>query len=304
MKRYLSVILCLALLTMLLTGCGGTANEMEMAADGYYSAETKAAAEESAAGISSSTSVSDYADPSAKLIRNVSLDAQTRDYDGLTAAVEEKISALGGYIENREAYNGSEYYGSGTRYCHMVIRIPADRLDEFITYVGEQANVVNMNESVDNVTLQYADTAARVEALETEQARLLELLAKAEDLTGILEIEARLSDVRYELSSYASQLRVLDNQVSYATVRLYIDEVEKLTPVEEPTVWDRITDGFSDTLEEISEFATDLFVWIVVNSPWLCIWAVVITVIVLTGRKFGKGRKAKKTPPADQEQGG
>ena len=300
MKRYLSVFLCLVLLAVLLTGCGGGAKEN--AADSYAPAETMAATEE--AGISSSTSLSDYADPGAKLIRDVSLDTQTRDYDTLMLAVEEMVSALGGYIENREAYNGSEFYGSGTRYCHMVIRIPADRLDEFVTYVGEKSNVVNMNESVENVTLQYTDTAARVEALETEQTRLLELLAKAENLTEILEIEARLSDVSYELSSYASQLRVLDNQVSYATVRLYIDEVEKLTPVEEPTVWDRITDGFSDTLEEISEFATDLFVWIVVNSPWLCIWAVVITVIVLTGRKFGKGRKAKKTPPADQEQGG
>lgn len=299
MKRYLSVFLCLVLLAVLLTGCGGGAKEN--AADSYAPAETMAATEE--AGISSSTSLSDYADPGAKLIRDVSLDTQTRDYDTLMLAVEEKVSALGGYIENREAYNGSEFYGSGTRYCHMVIRIPADRLDEFVTYVGEKSNVVNMNESVENVTLQYTDTAARVEALETEQTRLLELLAKAENLTEILEIEARLSDVSYELSSYASQLRVLDNQVSYATVRLYIDEVEKLTPVEEPIVWDRITEGFSQSLEEIGEFATNLFVWIVVSSPWLCIWAIVITVIVLTGRKFGKGKKTKKVPPADQEQG-
>ena len=66
----------------------------------------------------------------------------------------------------------------------------------------------------ENVTLQYVSTESRVKALETEQTRLLELLENAETMEDLLTIEARLTDVRWELENYASQLRVLDNQVN------------------------------------------------------------------------------------------
>lgn len=309
-KRYLTLLTCLILMAALLTGCGASANE---AADsmydyGYKTETTSAAMEmpESAVmdGVTSSSGsgLGEYSDPQAKLVKTVRLDAQTKNYDALITSIEEKIASLGGYIEYRDAYNGSMYYEYDTRSCSMTIRIPADRLSEFVTHVGENANVTNSSESVENITLQYVDTASRVEALETEQARLLELLAEAQNLTEILEIEARLSDIRYELESYASQLRVMDNQVAYATVHLDINEVEKLTPVEEPTVLDRITEGFGETLSDIRECAEDLIVWFAVNSPWLVIIAAVVTAVVLICKAAYRPKPKKEAPKPVENQ--
>ena len=292
MNRLLALLLCLSLL---LCGCGGSSE----AADSYnqgVSMETWASAEEpksETGGVTSSTSFSTYSDPNAKLIRKVYLDAQTRDYDTLITGLDAKITELGGYVESRDAYNGSEYYGRSNRYCNLTVRIPADRLDEFVTHVTENCNVTNTSETVENVTLEYTDTASRVEALETEQDRLLELLESAQNLTEILEIEERLSDVRYELNSYASQLRVMDNMVTYATVHLNINEVEKLTPVQEPTVWQRISEGFMDSVEDVWDGLVDLFVWVAVNSPWLVIWAIVISLGILAGKTFARRRRPK-----------
>lgn len=290
-----TVLLCFVLIAGLLTGCGSSASDR--AFEGAIAETTSAAMEMPAEGFTSSSSLSSYTDPNAKLIRTVHLDAQTQDYDTLIPSLEAKITALKGYIENRDAYNGSEYYGREHRYCSMVVRIPADRLDEFVTHVNENANVTNTTEEVQNITLEYVDTASRVEALETEQERLLELLESAQNLTEILEIEARLSEVRYELNSYASQLRVYDNQVTYATVYLSIDEVQKLTPTEEPTVWERISEGFGETIEDISVGAVDFFVWFVVNSPRIVIFAAVVAVIVLLVKAIGRKGKKKKHAP-------
>lgn len=296
-NRLLALLLGLALMAGLLAGCGASSGNES--AD-YAISETEAAMEMES-GVTGSTALSDYSDPDAKLIRTVYLDAQTREYDTLMTALDEKIAELGGYVESRDAYNGSEY-SSRTRYCSLVIRIPAEKLDQFVTHVNENCNVTNTSETVENVTLEYVDTEARVEALETEQARLMELLESAENLEDILQIEERLSDVNYELSSYASQLRVLENQVSYATVHLTINEVQKLTPVEEPTVWERIRDGFSETISDVADGAVDLFVWVAVNSPRIAIWAVVIVVIVVLVRaiKPKVRKKAKKAPPKEE----
>ena len=95
----------------------------------------------------------------------------------------------------------------------MTARIPAKRLDEFVQRVGEQSNITNKEERVEDVTLQYVDLESRKKALATEQDRLLELLEKAESVEDIISIEARLSDVRYELESMESQLRTLNNQI-------------------------------------------------------------------------------------------
>lgn len=61
--------------------------------------------------------------------------------------------------------------------------------------------------------------------------------------------------------------------------------VEVLTPVEEPTVWERISTGFGETVDELAETVTDLFVWVIVESPNILIFAILVSIIVFAFRK-------------------
>ena len=81
---------------------------------------------------------------------------------------------------------------------------------------------------------------------EEEQERLLSLLEQAETMEEIIALESRLTEVRYQLESMESQLRTMDNQVSYSTVYLSIEEVEHFTPPAEKGTWERISTGFSE----------------------------------------------------------
>ena len=201
---------------------------------------------------------------------------------------------MDGYVEDQNIYNGSSYAARRRRNANLTIRIPAADVDAFATEVSGIANVVSKNVSREDITLTYVATESKVTALKTEEARLLELLAQAETMADLLEIEARLSDVRYELESYSSQLRLYDNQVDYATIYLFIDEVQEYTPVAEKTVWERIRDGFSDSLEGVGDGFVDAAVWILANSPYLVVWGVLLTAAVLLLRTLGKRRSAKK----------
>ena len=137
-----------------------------------------------------------------------------------------------------------------------------------------------------------------------KQERLLALLAKTDNLKDILTLEERLTKVRFELERYASRLRALDNQVTYATIHLSVTEVKEYTPIveEEPTVWQRISKGFGRSLKDIGEGFTDFFVWFTVNSPYLLIWGIIVAVIILFLRKRGilktpaRKRKTPKEP--------
>lgn len=323
-KKNWAVMLLVMAMVAALTGCGSSMdsakNQMsEAAADyGSYSyATTESAMDAGGFSAASAASVAEAAEPAAgtgtqesyanadlgerKLIRTVDLDVETQEYDNLLSAVENQVKALGGYIEHINTYNGGYYSYGATRSADMTIRIPKDNADAFLDTLSGISNITRRSENVEDVTLTYVDLESRREALDIEQERLLALLEKAESVEDMITIEERLSEVRYQLESMESQLRTYDNQVDYSTVYLNISEVEVYTPVEEDTVWERISAGFAESLHNIGEGFVDFGVWFVVNLPYMIVWAVIIVVVVLLCcgvikllKKNGSDRKSKK----------
>ena len=245
MKRLFTMSLVLLMLLGLLAGCGAK-SESAMAPGAMPEAAPEAAPmepmeevifDESASGADNGGT----AMPSdQKLIRTVYMDAETQSMTDLLTWMDGRVAELSGYYEQKSVYRrGSRDDGSFFHSGDFIIRIPAQNLDQFVSLVGERANVTSTSETTENVTLTYVSTKSRVEALETEQKRLLELLENAETMEDLLTIEERLTEVRWELENYASQLRVLDNQVDYSTIHLNIWEVDKPTVVVERTVWQK-----------------------------------------------------------------
>lgn len=293
-KKILALVLGLVLL-MSIAACGGSSKD-SAAAEDYYEAPQ----EMDNGSLTTDSAGSATALPAdRKLIRTVSMDAETEELDPLLTALDEKIADLGGYVENRNVYNGSSYSSRRYRHADLTIRLPAENLDGFVEHVSGVSNVVSSNEEIDDVTLTYVDTEARVAALETEQARLLELMEKAETLSDLLEIEGRLTEVNYQLESWASQLRTLENQVSYATVHLYISEVQEYTPVAEKTTWQRIAEGFVDSLEGIADGAVEILVWVLANSPYLVLFGGIGALVTFLLRK--RKKRVNKAPRKDKK---
>lgn len=333
MKKDIRRIALIVASILILSGCGAksmsdttaesTAGAPAMVPEGYkaeYYEETgmelesaEAPAEEyvTEQSISSTMGLDSVAATSQKLIKTVSLSMETKEFDSLLENIRSKVEELGGYIESSEV-SGSSYYSlQGNRYAWMTLRIPADKLDGFVTIVSELGNVTSKNESVQDITLQYVDVESHKKALETEQTRLLELLEKAESMEDIIAIESRLSEVRYELQSYGSTLRTYDNQVNYSTVSINISEVERVTPViEERTFFEEVQYRLSDNLYDIGQGMRNFAIWLISSLPYLFIWAVVIIVFIFVVRKlihkkplFGRKKKEqKKEKEENQEQ--
>lgn len=303
MKKIIALLLSCLLLGGILAGCGA---DTETYAENGAVMDMEDMLEAPAAGLVGSTadsstgSSTQYADQ--KLIKTVDLRAETEDLDAMMTQLAEQIRTLGGYTEYQNIYNGSNYSSYRSRSAELIIRIPADKLEGFLTEVEGFSNVISKTESVDDVTLQYVDTESRMEALQAEHDRLVELMEKADNLTDLLTIEERLTEVRYQLESVASQLRVMENRVSYATIELYIDEVEVLTEVEEPTVWERISTGFMKNLRNLGDNLVNLFVWIVTYSPQLLILAALAGLIVWLCRRSINRKKNPYTNPQPPEE--
>ena len=294
MKKILSLLLCLTLLCSL-SACGGSAKSEAMYAAPMEEAiaEAPAAMADNTASLRGSQSGSTALPEGRKWIITIDMNVETNDMDTLMADLDQKINSLGGYVEDQNIHNGSSYASRRYRSANLTVRIPDEKVDQFTNDISGLANVVSQNLRREDITLKYVATSSRVTALETEEARLLELLAKAENMEDLLEIEARLTDVRYELENYASQLRLYDNQVDYATVYLYIEEVQEYTPVEEPGFLERIKNTFSDSLEGLGDGIVNITVFLVGNSPYLLTLGVLALVIIRLAKRSRKIRIGK-----------
>lgn len=299
MKFTRILILCMVL-GLLLTGCGAMSNESPGSAADSSLAGSANGSEQLADKETGSTQMSDPVNQ--KLIRKVWLEAETEDMDALLVSVEERIRDLGGYVEARQIHNGSKYDGYGYRYGELTVRIPADMLYSFVDHVSGASNITSTRETSEDVTLRYVEQESKVTALETEQNRLLELLAEASTMEDVLKIESRLTTIREQLEQVKSQLRLYDNLVSYGTVYLSISEVREYTVTQEPpvTLWDRMTRQISNSWEDMVDGLEDCLVFLFAALPHLLPWAViggiVVTVVVLHKKK-----KKQKTSPEKQD---
>ena len=298
MKKIFSLALCLALIVTL-TACGGSSGTVVNKSEPMMYAESPMAApmEESAVmdmasggsnTLKGSGSGSSSLPENRKWIITMDMNVETDDLDTLMEELDQKIGSLNGYVEDQNIHNGSSYASRRYRSANLTVRIPAQHVDQFTNEISGIANVISQNLRREDITLQYVATSSRITALETEQTRLLELLAEAENMSDLLEIESRLTDVRYELERYGSQLRLYDNQVDYATIYLSVSEVQEYTPVEEPTFLERIKTTFSDALEGLGESIVDITVFLVGNSPYLLTYGLIAFVIIRLMKRSGK----------------
>lgn len=308
MKNRRSLLAVALTLAMLLTGCGAKLSR------GEYDAPT---ASDSAAGTDqelnghfsmttdkaeSATEESDtvYRDPNAKLIREARLRIQTTEFDQAAAELEKLVTAAGGYFENASLQGGSYLNVNANRSGEYIIRIPAEQYDAFLRQTGNFGYVTYRNESTENIGEQYYDTQSRLKTQKTKQERLLALLAKADNMEAIIDLENALSEVEYEIELLSSTLNRYDSLVDFSTIYLTLDEVYKVT--EETGVANslgqRMSRGFASSLEGLVDGFQDVLVWFSYNVFGLLFVGAVLGVSVgITYRKFRK----KKAAAFDQE---
>lgn len=290
MKK-IAVIFAGLLLCLSLSACGGSYSESVDKSDsmGFYNDTGMPEDYDIAGEQGNSESDSNVLTDGRKLVTTVDMDIETQGYDSLMNWVQEKVESLGGYIENSDMYSNSNEF----RNARLTIRVPSDKLSEFIYSISEESNVTRKSTNEEDVTLNYVDVESHRNAMLVERDTLMALLEKAESLEDTLAIQDRLTNVQWELERLESTLRTLDSQINYSTVNLAITEVKLYTEETPEGWWGRASTGFVDTLNSIGVFFSELGIFLIANSPVLAILIVIVVVIVIIVKKSNKRQKER-----------
>lgn len=216
-----------------------------------------------------------------KLIRTINLEVQTKSFDSFISYVNNAISRCGGYVESSRT-DGVNIYVDNNRNAMIVARIPFDKTDEFINgFPSEDSNIVSSEENSKDITLSYVDAESRLSSLRSQRQALEALYEKATTVEEIAYVQKELSSVISDIEAYEARLREYQSLVSYSTVTLNISEVEAYTEKAEKKLSEQISDGFSKSLDNVGIFFRTIFVFAIVNIPYILIWGIPVTVIII-----------------------
>ena len=178
------------------------------------------------------------------MIRTGSMDLTVPDTRETVKQVRERVSAAGGLISSSHVYEIRE-----ERYtARLTLRVPVERFDAVMEQLQELGKADNVHHSDDEVTSQYIEMEARIKNLKAQEERYREILEMAEDVEDVLKIERELVRIRGDIEVMTTQFTRLQDQVTYSTINLVINEETIATETLSPAPFENLGSRMKTTL--------------------------------------------------------
>ena len=306
------ILITLITLILFITGCGSKNSSSYSSeakeeyynggalGDSYYEEEYEIAEATESSLTTTDDSEIDPAALSEKLVYKGRLNVETLEYKNALQEIKGLVNKFEGIIEYESEYtSGSRWYvdeDNTIMHCEMRLRIPTRFFDAFIASLEGSGKITSKDTEVINITKQYNDNSARIEALEIEQKRLLEMMEKAETVQDMIAVEERLSEVQYELNSHKSYQASMNTDIQYSTINLRLDEVEKYTEYNQ-TFGERFMKSFKESFEGFLETMGDFLIFLIHALPYLLLIGLLVLIIKKLNihlPKLGKRHKEEK----------
>lgn len=233
-----------------------------------------------------------------KVIRTVYMSCESTEYEASAAFITDTLASFGGYVEE-STFEGATQKQSGRRSAKYVMRVPAEKLDEFLSalHTSDGIHILSEQSSSNEITVAYYDTVTRIATLNAEKDSLTAMLAgftDYKDINAMLQVQQRLYDVIEEIEALQTQLNLYDSKVAMSTVTLTLSELVTLTPDAEPSFGEEISTAFIESWQTFIEICQGFILLIIHLLPILIIpgiGALIATVIIIRNRKKKKSNR-------------
>lgn len=250
-------------------------------------ADSGVALMKSAASSTGSTAVPS-ADSQRKLVRSISLTISTPAFEQAFQDILGRVDTIGGYAE--DLYQYGDRQSGGRRGASLTLRIPTDQLEDFLAGIEGAGRVTERSESTTDMTVQYTDNAARLQTLKDKMQRLNELMAQAQNVSDLIELESAIQDTQYQIDSYENAQRDIDSRVDMTRVTVQLREETPAdgAAADDASLGERIVSALKATVQWLGEFGRGLLVFLAMALPVIAIAAVIGLVLWLVVRRHKK----------------
>lgn len=242
-----------------------------------------------------STAVSNIILSQRKMIRNANVSIQVDDYTKTYGKIQSLVEFSGiGYIQQSNVSKQGEYGRQGT----IVIRVQADQFPTILNNIKGLGEVLDANESAEDVSEKFYDVDSELRLLKYEQERLEVYLKKISDPDAIFKTESRLTEIRHQIEGLTGTLNKLNDLVKLSTITINVTEKDPTALSKtEKGYWSKLGEGFIDNLKGVVNFFAYFLMFIIQGIPVLIPLIVIGWVVFMLFRKQQK----KKNKAAEEE---
>lgn len=155
-----------------------------------------------------------------KLVYTADLSVEVDDtraaIEKATAAATKAAGFVGGSTLSR--------YDDGSLHGSVTVRVPSDEFSAVLDQFKSLGRMDQLSSNVEDVTGQFVDLDARLRNRKREEEVLLKLFERNAKLQDVIQVEARLSEVRESIEVLEGQMRTLKEQIALSTITLNLYE--------------------------------------------------------------------------------
>jgi hypothetical protein len=184
----------------------------------------------------------------------------------------------GGFVASTQSHVGTKAnrsYSSGS----VVLSVPEHNFTMLVDQVRHAGDATSVVTSATDVTGQYVDLQARINALEVSRTQYLKIMSRTNSIGGILSVQEQLNSIQSQIEQLQAQLNLLNSETTYATVTVALSVAghHVVTPSHPRTgvdkAWHESLHGFAAGVE-----------WLIRIAGPLLFALLLLTALMLLGR--------------------
>ena len=144
---------------------------------------------------------------------------ETDDIDLTINKIKQVISSSDGYVDNISVDKSEKF-----EYGYITVRVPQDQFSNVVQSIENLGELKNKNINNNDVTDQLFDLKIRIENAKATEARFLQILDKAVNISDILQIEQELNRIRTDIEILEGHINNLNNRVAYSSLTINVSK--------------------------------------------------------------------------------
>lgn len=237
------------------------------------------------------------------VIQNADLALVVKDTKAKMDQMTAMAQAMGGFVVSANLYQTYAPNGTQVPEGSIVIRVPADRLEEALKQIkADVVEVQNENRSGQDVTQEYVDLKSRLKNLQAAEAQLTKIMEEANKTEDVLNVFNQLVYYREQIELVKGQMQYYEQSSTYSAITARLIAEETIQPIQIGG-WKPqgvVNDAITSLINFLQDFV-DFLIWAVIYYlPKLLLIGLVIVLpiwlIYLAVRAISRRSKKNKTP--------
>lgn len=228
-----------------------------------------------------------------KMIYTDDITIRVKKYDKAKDDVMALTTKFSGYISSSRESTAPEVPAQGT----IAVRVPASKFQDFLVELRKVGTVLNENLTGDDVTKEYVDIQAQINAKRIELGRLLDLLNRTARLSDLLTVEREVTRVQTELDQLTGRINEMSNLIALSTASITLGEEVQAPPTKFEWGAGQVAKAAFGALLSTARGLGNAAIWLVIYIiPVVAVLAFVLWLIIKGVLWLASPRK-KASPP-------